>query len=286
MADVQGNRRGAGKKPTGGMSARDVVAEGGSAPVPARTRRVAVAAVLGACCAALIVVSLGFVHPGPDGSWSLSWLFQTVDTPGAASGSGERSGEGTTEGTDGDSDAATLGDAAARTEPSGAGDASSSPDAPVSNSTTEDAGTSGSPGAAASQGDASSQGGSAPSAGNAGSSTGSSSSPSGGDAEVPQTVTIRVSVDSSRAGNPVSASGTHTFPVGATAFDALAALGLSYNASQTQFGVYVSAIGGLAEKEHGATSGWLYLVNGAQPAMSASSYQLSDGDVVEWVYTV
>ena len=87
-------------------------------------------------------------------------------------------------------------------------------------------------------------------------------------------------------GSPVSASGTYTFEKGATAYDALCALGISVNASGSQFGVYVSAIGGLAEKEHGATSGWLYTVNGAQPTSAASSYVLSDGDVVRWVYSV
>lgn len=101
-----------------------------------------------------------------------------------------------------------------------------------------------------------------------------------------QTVTISVSIDSSQVGSPVSASGTYTFDRGATAYDALCALGVSVNASTSQSGVYVMSIGGLAEKEHGATSGWIYRVNGAQPATSASNYVLSDGDVVRWVYSV
>ncbi|WP_308616601.1 DUF4430 domain-containing protein, partial [uncultured Enorma sp.] len=116
----------------------------------------------------------------------------------------------------------------------------------------------------------------------------SASNPGGGDAgaQQPQTVTVTVSIDSSSVGSPVSASGTYTFEPGATAYDALRALGVSVNTSGSQFGVYVSAIGGLAEKEHGATSGWLYTVNGAQPATAASNYELSDGDVVRWVYSV
>lgn len=118
---------------------------------------------------------------------------------------------------------------------------------------------------------------------------GSSASGSGGGdgaGQQPQTVTISVSIDSSSVGSPVSASGTYTFERGATAYDALCALGVSVNAGNTGFGVYVSAIGGLAEKEHGATSGWLYTVNGTQPATAASNYELSDGDVVRWVYSV
>ena len=49
-------------------------------------------------------------------------------------------------------------------------------------------------------------------------------------------------------------------------------------------GVYFAAIGGLAEKEHGATSGWMYAVNGVKPSKSAGSYVLHDGDTVSWGY--
>ena len=85
-------------------------------------------------------------------------------------------------------------------------------------------------------------------------------------------------------GSPVSASGTYTFDKGATAYDALCALGLSVNASNTSMGIYVAAIGGLAEKEHGATSGWMYSVNGVAPNYSAGGYKLQDGDSVSWYY--
>ena len=85
-------------------------------------------------------------------------------------------------------------------------------------------------------------------------------------------------------GNPVSASGSFTFEQGATVYDALCALGLSVNAQSSQFGVYVAAIGGLAEKEHGGTSGWVFTVNGGRVNVSASSCRLSDGDVVRWSY--
>lgn len=168
-------------------------------------------------------------------------------TAETAAGSGEPTG------IDDDADAA-----------SSAEDASSDADAPASQVT----GGAAKPGAA--------QGGS------------SASGSGGGDGagQQPQTVTISVSIDSSSVGNPVSASGSYTFERGATAYDALCALGVSVNAGNSGFGVYVSAIGGLAEKEHGATSGWLYTVNGTQPATAASNYELSDGDVVRWVYSV
>ena len=99
-----------------------------------------------------------------------------------------------------------------------------------------------------------------------------------------QTVSVSVSVSSSAVGNPVSASGTYALDKGATAYDALLKLGLSVNAPSSSMGVYVAAIGGLAEKEHGPSSGWMFLVNGTTPDRSASSYELQDGDSVEWYY--
>lgn len=98
------------------------------------------------------------------------------------------------------------------------------------------------------------------------------------------TITVSVSVSSSAVGSPVSASAKPAFNQGATVYDALCACGLSVNAAQTQFGIYVSAIGGLSEKEHGSTSGWMYSVNGSVPMTSCSNYVLADGDVVSWYY--
>lgn len=85
-------------------------------------------------------------------------------------------------------------------------------------------------------------------------------------------------------GNPVSGGGTFTFNQGATVYDALCACGLSMNASNTGYGIYVSAIGGLAEKEHGGHSGWMYSVNGTVPMTACSNYVLSNGDSVSWYY--
>ena len=56
------------------------------------------------------------------------------------------------------------------------------------------------------------------------------------------------------------------------------------NARGSQYGLYVSAIGGLAEKEHGGKSGWVYSVNGVSPMTSCANYVLSDGDAVSWFY--
>lgn len=114
------------------------------------------------------------------------------------------------------------------------------------------------------------------------SSAGGSSQP--GTSAPAGTVTVYVSVSSSAVGNPVSGGGTFTFNQGATVYDALCACGLSMNASNTGYGIYVSAIGGLAEKEHGGHSGWMYSVNGAVPMTACSNYVLSNGDSVSWYY--
>ena len=95
---------------------------------------------------------------------------------------------------------------------------------------------------------------------------------------------MTVYVTSSAVGNPVSSGGTFTFNEGATAYDALCALGLSVNAHGSSYGTYVAAIGGLAEKEHGGTSGWMYSVNGVTPNTACSNYVLSNGDSVVWYY--
>ena len=97
-------------------------------------------------------------------------------------------------------------------------------------------------------------------------------------------MTVSISVDSSAVGGPVSGNGTFTFEEGATVYDALCALGLSIGSQDSIHGVYVSSINGLAEKEHGASSGWMYAVNGKLPNMACSAYKLVDGDSVQWRY--
>lgn len=129
---------------------------------------------------------------------------------------------------------------------------------------------------------------SAPAAGNApasGSAASDSSSQPSTDAPPAQNVVnVSVSVDSAAAGGGISASGSFSFAPGATPYDALCALGLSVNARSTGYGTYVAAIGGLAEKEHGSQSGWMYSVNGNTPMTACSNYVLSDGDSVVWYY--
>lgn len=235
------------------------------------------AAILAAVSAVLLAVSLGYFSLTPGawssldiGTWSATLLQTTAAEPdtGSADPSEDKDAAKTTADEDKGEDAGN--NEAVKSEEEGAG---------ASANSIEGEGPSG---AAATHGTGTSSdvnGNSSTSASDGGT---SSSQPS---VSAPaNTVTVSVSVASSAVGNPVSASGTYTFDKGATAYDALCALGLSVNASSTSMGVYVSAIGGLAEKEHGATSGWMYSVNGAAPNYSASGYKLQDGDSVSWYY--
>jgi hypothetical protein len=49
---------------------------------------------------------------------------------------------------------------------------------------------------------------------------------------------------------------------------------------------YVSSIDGLAEMGKGPNSGWIYLINGVDPVISAQSYKLSGGENIQWKYTL
>lgn len=50
--------------------------------------------------------------------------------------------------------------------------------------------------------------------------------------------------------------------------------------------VYVEGINDLYEFDKGATSGWLYQVNGSFPNKSAGNCAVASGDTVKWVYTL
>lgn len=78
---------------------------------------------------------------------------------------------------------------------------------------------------------------------------------------------------------------TVTCPRDTTVYDALLSLPLNVTASAFSPG-YISAINGLAEKEGGSYSGWVYLVNGVFVMKGAGQCILNDGDVVHWGYTI
>ncbi len=115
------------------------------------------------------------------------------------------------------------------------------------------------------------------------------SSPSGGAQSgqaSDQIVNVTMSVDASAAGGEASEDVAVQVASGSTVFDVLEASGISYNAADSSYGPYVTSINGLAEREHGSSSGWMFTINGDYADSGMSSATVSDGDAVVWVYFV
>ena len=201
----------------------------------------------------------------------------------AKAGKGEDSNEADAANKESEDKKDASSDASGSDESKSKGDGSSSDNSDSSGSSDSGSGSSSSS-SAGSGSSSSSSGASSSSSGSSNSSSSAGGSSQPGTSAPAGTVTVYVSVSSSAVGNPVSGGGTFTFNQGATVYDALCACGLSMNASNTGYGIYVSAIGGLAEKEHGGHSGWMYSVNGAVPMTACSNYVLSNGDSVSWYY--
>lgn len=267
-----------------------------AAPAP---RHKALLGVLTAACTILIVVSLGFVHPSESGAWSVDWIFQSVTGESVVSKDDNGSGSSTASGEASSKDSKSSNDA--KDEPKGSNDAKddsesshkeSDKNSDSKKSDGQDSKRSGDKSAAQNTGagdtsnvsGGASSGGGQSSDGASSSNGGSASSGGQGGSQESNYVTVTVSVTSSSVGNPVSSGGTFTFNEGATVYDALCALGLSVNAHGSSYGTYVSAIGGLAEKQYGGTSGWMYSVNGTTPMTACSNYVLLNGDNVVWYY--
>lgn len=283
------------KQPDSSFIQFDDSKQQGAASTASAPRRKALTGVLTAACVALIVISLGFVHPSESGAWSIDWIVQTVtgesvvtkDTK--ASGSSAASGEASSKDSKSSNDAK---DESKSKDDSESSHKESDKSSDSKKSEDQDGKKSGDKSAAQNTGagDTSNVSGGASSGG--GQSSNGASSSNGGNAssggqsgsQESNYVTVTVSVTSSAVGNPVSSGGTFTFNEGATVYDALCALGLSVNAHGSSYGTYVSAIGGLAEKQYGGTSGWMYSVNGTTPMTACSNYVLSNGDNVVWYY--
>ena len=279
----------------------DDVKQKGAASAASAPRRKVLVGALTAACVVLIVVSLGFVYPSAGSAWSIDWIARAVagesvvakdaSVSGSTTASGKAGVKGSKSSDDASSGSKDSGESDSKDD-SGSSDKKSDKDSKEKKSEgkggKKSGGKSGSQNSESTGGSSASDG-SSSSAGSA--SGGGSASNSGGASAGNQDgsqqsgyVTVTVSVTSSAVGNPVSSSGTFTFNKGATVYDALCALGLSVNARGTSYGTYVAAIGGLAEKEHGGTSGWMYSVNGTPPGMACSDYVLSNGDTVVWYY--
>ena len=66
------------KQPNSSFIQFDDAKQQGAASAASAPRRKALTGVLTAACVALIVISLGFVHPSESGAWSIDWIVQTV----------------------------------------------------------------------------------------------------------------------------------------------------------------------------------------------------------------
>ena len=288
-----------GRQPDSSFIQLDDAKQKGAASAASAPRRKALVGVFTAACVALIVVSLGFVHPSTSGAWSIDWIVQAVTGESVVANDARGAGSAAASGKADSKNSKASGDAKDKSKDSGdaKGDSESSNKSSDKNSdgkksedqrgkksgdvsaaqNTETADTSNTSGGTSSGGGQSSGGASA-------SNGGTASSGGQGGTQEPSYVTVTVAVTSSAVGNPVSAGGTYTFNEGATVYDALCALGLSVNAHGSSYGTYVAAIGGLAEKQYGGTSGWMYSVNGSTPMTACSNYVLSNGDNVVWYY--
>ena len=72
---------------------------------------------------------------------------------------------------------------------------------------------------------------------------------------------------------------------GDTVYDILTEAAKAYNIQLQTNGSYIAGIAYLYEYDYGDLSGWIYHVNGDTPFVMCSDYKLSDGDVIEWLYT-
>lgn len=284
------------KQPDSSFIQFDDTKQQGAASAASAPRRKALLGVLTAVCTILIVVSLGFVHPSTSGAWSIDWIIQTVTGESVVAKDAKGSDSTTTSGEASSKDSKSSNDA--KDESKHSDESKSKDDSESSNkesdknldnkkSEDQDGKKSGDKSAAQNTGvgDTSNASGGGQSSDGASSSNGGNASSGGqGGSQESSYVTVTVSVTSSAVGNPVSSGGTFTFNEGATVYDALCALGLSVNAHGSSYGTYVSAIGGLAEKQYGGTSGWMYSVNGTTPMTACSNYVLSNGDNVVWYY--
>lgn len=284
------------KQPDSSFIQFDDAKQQGAASAASAPRRKTLLGVLTAACTILIVVSLGFVHPSESGAWSIDWIIQTVTGESVVTKDTKVSGSTTTSGEASSKDSKSSNDA--KDESKHSDESKSKDDSESSNkesdkssdskkSDGQDGKKSGDKSAAQNTGvgDTSNASGGGQSSDGVSSSNGGNAS-SGGQSGSQESsyITVTVSVTSSAVGNPVSSGGTFTFNEGATVYDALCALGLSVNAHGSSYGTYVSAIGGLAEKQYGGTSGWMYSVNGTTPMTACSNYVLSNGDNVVWYY--
>ncbi len=82
----------------------------------------------------------------------------------------------------------------------------------------------------------------------------------------------------------------YAFSAGDTVFDILTqaartnGIHMEYSGSPEM--AYIQGIGNVYEFDFGDLSGWVYHVNGESPSVGCGEYTVSDGDVIEWLYSL
>ena len=102
---------------------------------------------------------------------------------------------------------------------------------------------------------------------------------------VPSALAARVSVRVEGRSMSIFGSLETRFEAGANAMQALDVASIRgefyYHVTQSSFGPYVDQIGRHAA---GATTGWVFKVNGVSPPVGADKFDLNDGDRVLWYW--
>ena len=99
------------------------------------------------------------------------------------------------------------------------------------------------------------------------------------------TIEVSLRIDGTEGDHGIIYDGTVSVPEESSVYDALVASGVDMKSkSSSGMSAYVSEIDGLAEREGGPTSGWLYAVNGEAGTTSCDKVFLHDGDAVEWAW--
>ncbi len=113
------------------------------------------------------------------------------------------------------------------------------------------------------------------------------------------TITIRCDTISDAAGGHIPRDGVilpvteYLIEEGDTVYDILIEAAKEHGVSVENHGsasgahgmVYIAGINYIYEQQFGELSGWIYHVNGVSPSYGCGDYVLSDGDVIEWLYT-
>lgn len=89
----------------------------------------------------------------------------------------------------------------------------------------------------------------------------------------------------------IMSSETVLFQQGDSVFDALVSatkarrIHMEFTTTPVYRSAYIEGIHNIYEFDCGELSGWMYKVNGEFPGRGCSTYQLSDGDAIEWIYS-